>query len=853
MLRLINWISFSTLRREKEAAESETQSIDQIIMSAFEERAPLLSSSSSSEQHEKILLSPRKKSSTSVKKKNNNASASSWTTKSVMIGTTALVFGAAVMSTQQQRSTFTIGGGEDVEGNLGATTGEMSSSTVSDMITLTLGCTSKATLGLLPFPNGGFVGKVGAKLSLKSKDHNFGFQHAVAMTEVGCGTYVVSHKLEEGEQFGFYLYDVKNETNYLSDIGAQAIHGGPISDAARNAAAWSAESELANEENASDEKKLEDGIDDIASQQAVKTDAKAVAYAGKHGFIDADGNFVTPPTAENAKAFEDAQTKGWWPEFESKTDSATGVTKMNYVDWGGWLKWLIHGPDHTTTEIECDAAAQTCTLQKCEGWECTDYTMPCTEGGRGCSTAADFTNQVASLGGKKVSVRKYDKRKEVANAKAKLEYNNDNNDNDNNNVLQKRNLLWKQTTSSVRAVPSLGLGKAYPTRVIVNMAQCTKEKSFGKGDMSGVEFYPRTKDGSNAGNVYLFGQCYNMRDTATCEVPTDHHPSGCPAAPGAAPNTAPNMAQQHANEHVSKTTPASPTASTTSANNKNAAATPTSTSTSTTTSATPAAPKNPLTDDNIHVAVAACLAVDPIHGDCPDEEWGKMSTWNTKKVTNMDKLFYDPPRADINDHLSSFNGVIGNWDVSSVTSMSRMFKDADAFTGRDFYKWDTSKVQDMSGMFEHATTFNAKIGGWDVSSVKKMNVMFQNAFSFNQDLSSWDVSSCTDFTRMFAGTLDKGMDKDISMWNVKNGARQSNITYESFAFQAKFTCATEDDGPINSCKPKSSSEKAASAKLAKAKSAKVSREQATREAREYDAAMDSKEKSWLKPSTWFSH
>ena len=815
-------------------------------MSAFEERAPLLSSS----EQEKVLLNPsgrKSKVSSSAGKKKD---ASSWTTKSVMIGTTALVFGAAVMSTRLNTT------GEDVEGNLGATTttvgggGEMSAS-VADMVTLTLGCTSKPTLGLLPFPNGGFVGKVGAKLSLKSKDHNFGFQHAVDMTEVGCGTYVVSHKLEEGEQFGFYLYDVKNETNYLSDIGAQAIQGGPISEAARNAAVWGAESELANEENASDKKKLEDGIDNIANQQAVKTNAKAVAYAGKHGFIDADGNFVTPPTAENAKAFEDAQTKGWWPEFESKTDSATGVTKMNYVDWGGWLKWLIHGPNHTTTEIECDAAAQTCTLQQCEGWECTDYTMPCTEGGRGCSTAEDFTNQVASLGGKKVSVRKYDKRKEVANAKAKLGYGHG--VNNNNNVLQKRNLLWKQTTSSVRAVPSLGLGKAYPTRVIVNMAQCTKEKSFGKGDMSGVEFYPRTKDRSNAGNVYLFGQCYNMRDTATCEVPTDHHPSGCPAAPGAAPNTAPNMAQQHANEHVSKTTPASPTASTTSANNKNAAATPTSTSTSTTTSATPAAAKNPLTDDNIHAAVAACLTVDPIHGDCPDGEWGKMSTWNTKKVTNMDKLFYDPPLADSNDHLSSFNGIIGDWDVSSVTSMSQMFKDADAFTGKNFYKWDTSKVRDMSGMFEHATMFNAQIGGWDVSSVKKMNVMFQNAFSFNQDLSSWDVSSCTDFTRMFAGTLDKGMDNDISMWSVKNGARQSNITYESFAFQAKFKCDSEDDGPINSCKPKSSSEKAASAKLAKAKRAQVSREQATREAREFDAAMDAKEKSWLKPSTWFSH
>ena len=79
---------------------------------------------------------------------------------------------------------------------------------------------------------------------------------------------------------------------------------------------------------------------------------------------------------------------------------------------------------------------------------------------------------------------------------------------------------------------------------------------------------------------------------------------------------------------------------------------------------------DPLTDSNIHAAVAACLAVDPVAGNCPDGEWGKMNTWDTKKVTNMDKLFYDPPLADSNDRLSSFNGLIGDWDVSSVTSMS---------------------------------------------------------------------------------------------------------------------------------------------------------------------------------------
>ena len=75
--------------------------------------------------------------------------------------------------------------------------------------------------------------------------------------------------------------------------------------------------------------------------------------------------------------------------------------------------------------------------------------------------------------------------------------------------------------------------------------------------------------------------------------------------------------------------------------------------------------------------------------------------------------------------------------------------------------------------------------------------------------------------------LDKGMDNDISMWNVQDGARENNVTYESYAFQAKFTCDSVDDGPINSCKPKASAERAASAKLAQAKGAKMTREEAT--------------------------
>ena len=82
--------------------------------------------------------------------------------------------------------------------------------------------------------------------------------------------------------------------------------------------------------------------------------------------------------------------------------------------------------------------------------------------------------------------------------------------------------------------------------------------------------------------------------------------------------------------------------------------------------------------------------------------------------------------------------------------------------------------------------------------------------------------------------------------------RENNVTYESYAFQAKFTCDSVDDGPINSYKPKATSERAASAKLAQAKGAKMTREEATREAREFQASLVAKEKRWLKPSTWFA-
>ena len=41
-----------------------------------------------------------------------------------------------------------------------------------------------------------------------------------------------------------------------------------------------------------------------------------------------------------------------------------------------------------------------------------------------------------------------------------------------------------------------------------------------------------------------------------------------------------------------------------------------------------------------------------------------MSFWNTSRVTNMERAFYD---------RSDFNEDIGRWDVSNVTNMGQMF------------------------------------------------------------------------------------------------------------------------------------------------------------------------------------
>ena len=112
-----------------------------------------------------------------------------------------------------------------------------------------------------------------------------------------------------------------------------------------------------------------------------------------------------------------------------------------------------------------------------------------------------------------------------------------------------------------------------------------------------------------------------------------------------------------------------------------------------------------VTDASFLSSVSACLAESPLLGLCPTfgtittKLGASISTWDTSKVTNMDKAF---------ENATSFNGDISSWDTSGVTSMSFMFFNASSFDG-DILEWSGSATETAQfDMFFGASQFHRK-------------------------------------------------------------------------------------------------------------------------------------------------
>ena len=185
----------------------------------------------------------------------------------------------------------------------------------------------------------------------------------------------------------------------------------------------------------------------------------------------------------------------------------------------------------------------------------------------------------------------------------------------------------------------------------------------------------------------------------------------------------------------------------------------------------------PIPNNLWHTFVEECLAEDnaEVTGECTGWEkanaYGTMPNWDTSLVTDMsgsDDYFGFGGESS----FSRFNGDISKWNTSQVTSMRAMFYKGFDFN-QDVGSWDVSQVTDMYQMFHSASAFNKNIANWDVSGVTNMANMFYAASAFNRDISSWTGTAAT--------------------------TTQDDVFNSATAFQARFSCASATDGPVNSC------------------------------------------------------
>lgn len=198
-----------------------------------------------------------------------------------------------------------------------------------------------------------------------------------------------------------------------------------------------------------------------------------------------------------------------------------------------------------------------------------------------------------------------------------------------------------------------------------------------------------------------------------------------------------------------------------------------------------------LTDKTLHSAISKCLKEDPVTGNC-------------------DKFA-----------ASSGYGVMSHWDTSEVTDMKKAFYKREDFDG-DISQWDTGSVTNMMYMFFGAKNFDHFIGSWDVSNVADMSYMFYDAKSYNKNMDKWDVGKVVSMQKMFFNA--KSFDKPIHLtWQgTAASTKQLHLLKDAKAFNEKYSCEDETDGPLTSC-----SEIGAAAGKKTGSSKKVSKEEET--------------------------
>lgn len=159
-----------------------------------------------------------------------------------------------------------------------------------------------------------------------------------------------------------------------------------------------------------------------------------------------------------------------------------------------------------------------------------------------------------------------------------------------------------------------------------------------------------------------------------------------------------------------------------------------------------------------------------------------ISKWNTKKIKNMDGLFYN---------FEEFNEDLNNWDVSNVKSMSHMFYNCRMFN-KDISSWNIGKVKDISYMFYNCSKFNKSLDKWNTGHIEEMNYAFYNCIKLDKPINNWDFSNITIYdsfyehlkfmlfnTKINTTTIFEKWNKNFKL-NIKKTESFEDLLYKAF-------------------------------------------------------------------------
>jgi surface protein len=199
-------------------------------------------------------------------------------------------------------------------------------------------------------------------------------------------------------------------------------------------------------------------------------------------------------------------------------------------------------------------------------------------------------------------------------------------------------------------------------------------------------------------------------------------------------------------------------------------------------------------------AVTKCLEVDPVHGNCPDSEYGVMSEWDVSLVKDFSYAFSGQKtfNADISawdtrsaesfegtfNECGTFNQDLSNWNTASVTSIQGMFAAASAFDS-NLSGWVTSKITDMSFAFFMAHSFKGVgLSGWDTSEVLTLEGTFKEATVFDEDISKWSTTKVKSMLETFSAFEDStvAFNQPIGTWDTSSVTTMKGMFYSNSNF-----------------------------------------------------------------------